>query len=209
VPPELSAKILEILARHNNMTIATLRPDGFPQATTVGFANDGMHIYFGCGPNSQKARNLARDPRVSAAIDEDHADWNDIDGISLAGTAERVTDHAELEKLGACFSPSSLSSAPSRERTPSIWSSFASRRVSSRSSTTPRALVTATWSPSRAACRSGWRTRVAPPPPASASCPRAAARSDARRRHCRQSSADRRAPRRDLPGPPSAWRAAP
>lgn len=103
MPPELSAKILEILARHNNMTIATLRPDGFPQATTVGFANDGMHIYFGCGPNSQKARNLARDPRVSAAIDEDHADWNDIDGISLAGTAERVTDHAELEKVGGLF----------------------------------------------------------------------------------------------------------
>ena len=103
VSPELRSKILDILARHSNMTIATLRPDGFPQATTVGYASDGLNIYFGCGAQSQKAQNIARDPRVSAAIDEDHANWNEIEGVSLGGTAERVTDPAELEKAGALF----------------------------------------------------------------------------------------------------------
>ncbi len=43
------------------MTIATLRPDGWPQATTVAYANEGLTIYFVCGPDSQKATNLARD----------------------------------------------------------------------------------------------------------------------------------------------------
>lgn len=103
VLPELHQKILDILARHDNMTIATLRPDGFPQVTTVGYASDGTNIYFGCGAASQKALNIGRDPRVSAAIDKDHDDWSEIEGLSLAGTAARVTDPAELEKAGALF----------------------------------------------------------------------------------------------------------
>jgi hypothetical protein len=35
------------------MTIATTRPDGWPQATTVGYANEGLTLYFLCGPDSQ------------------------------------------------------------------------------------------------------------------------------------------------------------
>ncbi len=77
--PLLREKIVGILARHNNLTLATLRPDGYPQATTVGYASDGIIIYFGCGTGSQKAANIARDGRVSAAIDTDHANWNEIE----------------------------------------------------------------------------------------------------------------------------------
>ena len=101
--PELLSKTLAILARHNNMTIATLRPDGYPQATTVGYVSDGLIIYFGCGVHSQKAQNIARDDRVSAAIDEDHANWAEIDGLSLAGRAARVTDPSELAKANTLF----------------------------------------------------------------------------------------------------------
>jgi nitroimidazol reductase NimA-like FMN-containing flavoprotein (pyridoxamine 5'-phosphate oxidase superfamily) len=50
------------------MTLATNRPDGWPQATTVGYVNDGLTIYFLCSPQSQKAANLARDSRVSLTI---------------------------------------------------------------------------------------------------------------------------------------------
>ena len=53
-------KILTLLDQHRIMTIATLRPDSWPQATTVGYANDGLTLYFLCGPDSQKAANLAR-----------------------------------------------------------------------------------------------------------------------------------------------------
>jgi nitroimidazol reductase NimA-like FMN-containing flavoprotein (pyridoxamine 5'-phosphate oxidase superfamily) len=35
-------KILTILDQRRIMTIATLRPDGWPQATTVGYANEGL-----------------------------------------------------------------------------------------------------------------------------------------------------------------------
>ncbi len=41
---KLKQKILMLLDQHRIMTIATLRPDGWPQATTVGYANDGMTL---------------------------------------------------------------------------------------------------------------------------------------------------------------------
>jgi general stress protein 26 len=99
--PALREKILDLLAHHNNMTIATIRPDGYPQATTVGYVNDELDIYFGCGAQSQKAQNLALNNRVSIAIDRDYENWNQIQGLSLAGTAARITDAKEIEKIAA------------------------------------------------------------------------------------------------------------
>ena len=70
----LKSKILEVLNEHRLVTIATNRPDGWPQATTVGYVNDGLTIYFLCSPQSQKAANLARDNRISLTIDHDVSD---------------------------------------------------------------------------------------------------------------------------------------
>jgi nitroimidazol reductase NimA-like FMN-containing flavoprotein (pyridoxamine 5'-phosphate oxidase superfamily) len=42
----MRSKILEILDQHRLMTVATNRSDGWPQATTVGYVNDGLTIYF-------------------------------------------------------------------------------------------------------------------------------------------------------------------
>jgi nitroimidazol reductase NimA-like FMN-containing flavoprotein (pyridoxamine 5'-phosphate oxidase superfamily) len=66
---EIERKIVALLDQHRIMTIATLRPDGWPQATTVGYANEDLTLYFLCGLESQKAKNLARDDRVSLTID--------------------------------------------------------------------------------------------------------------------------------------------
>ena len=63
----LKRRILELLDRHRVMSMATLRPDGWPQVTTVGYVNVGLTLYFLCGRDSQKAANLARDDRVSLA----------------------------------------------------------------------------------------------------------------------------------------------
>jgi nitroimidazol reductase NimA-like FMN-containing flavoprotein (pyridoxamine 5'-phosphate oxidase superfamily) len=64
-------RILSLLDEHRIMTLATLRPDGWPQATTVGYVNEGLTLYFLCGFDSQKAANIARDNRVSLTIDHD------------------------------------------------------------------------------------------------------------------------------------------
>src|SRR4029077_20751852 len=96
---EIRKKILTLLDQHRIMTVATLRPDGWPQATTVGYVNDGMAIYFLCGLESQKAKNLARDDRISLTIDHDTADLMAITGLSMAARAHPVTDRAEAEKV--------------------------------------------------------------------------------------------------------------
>lgn len=94
----LKSKILALLDGHRTMRIATLRPDGWPQVTTVGYANDGFSIYFLCGPESQKAANVAHDNRVSLAIDDETPQVMEITGLSMAARAEVVDDTAEAEK---------------------------------------------------------------------------------------------------------------
>jgi nitroimidazol reductase NimA-like FMN-containing flavoprotein (pyridoxamine 5'-phosphate oxidase superfamily) len=96
---ELIRKILALLDQHRIMTVATLRPDGWPQATTVGYVNEGLTLYFLCGLDSQKAKNLARDDRLSLTIDHDTADLMAITGLSMAARAQAVTDRAEAEKV--------------------------------------------------------------------------------------------------------------
>ena len=95
---QIKRKILDILDHHRTMSVATLRPDGWPHATTVGYASDGLTLYFLCGKASQKAANLARDDRVSITIDHDTPQVMNITGLSLAAHAQRVVDRAEGER---------------------------------------------------------------------------------------------------------------
>ena len=83
---EVRGKILTLLDQHRIMTIATLRPDGWPQATTVGYVNEGITLYFLCGLDSQKAANLARDDRISLTIDHDTPEVMATTGLSMAGS---------------------------------------------------------------------------------------------------------------------------
>ena len=54
----IRTKILALLDQHRNMTLATLRPDGWPQATTVGHANNVLRFTF-------FAATIARRQRIS------------------------------------------------------------------------------------------------------------------------------------------------
>ena len=62
------AAIVDLLDRERLMTLACNRPDGWPQATTVGYLNDGLNLYFIIARTSQKFANLQADSRVSVAI---------------------------------------------------------------------------------------------------------------------------------------------
>jgi nitroimidazol reductase NimA-like FMN-containing flavoprotein (pyridoxamine 5'-phosphate oxidase superfamily) len=95
----IKQKILTLLDQHRIMTIATLRPDGWPQATTVGYVSEGLTLYFLCGLDSQKAQNIARDDRVSLTIDHDTDEIMAITGLSMAARAQAVTDMAEAGRV--------------------------------------------------------------------------------------------------------------
>jgi len=95
----LKEKIQSLLDQHRVMTIATVRPDGWPQATTVGYVNDGLTLYFLCGLDSQKAANIAKDNRVSLTIDHDTDQVMEITGLSMAARALVVADRAEAQRV--------------------------------------------------------------------------------------------------------------
>ena len=92
---EFKRQIVDLLNEHRIMTIATNRPDGWPQATVVGYANDGLIIYCTVARESQKFTNIARDPRVSIAIANDYPQPLQIKGLSIAAQASVSTDPSE------------------------------------------------------------------------------------------------------------------
>jgi nitroimidazol reductase NimA-like FMN-containing flavoprotein (pyridoxamine 5'-phosphate oxidase superfamily) len=97
--PELTKEIISILDGANDMTIATVREDGYPQATTVSYVNDGLKIYFGSAAESQKGKNLVRNSKVSLTVNLPYASWKEIRGLSIGGRAELVTDSQELDQV--------------------------------------------------------------------------------------------------------------
>jgi len=100
--PATKRFILEQLKAHRNMSLATVRPDGYPQATTVAFANDGLTLYFACDRDSQKVRNLRHSPKVSLTISKDWVGWKKIRGLSMGATAkilERPADTRRAQTL--------------------------------------------------------------------------------------------------------------
>jgi general stress protein 26 len=99
--PRLKALILRLFHEHRVMTLATLRLDGWPQATTVGYVNNGFLLYCFVARSTQKFANIQRDPRVSVAIGSDAADPLKVRGLSLAGRASEVDDRSEFEEIAA------------------------------------------------------------------------------------------------------------
>ncbi len=95
----LKSLILRLLDEHRVMTLATNRPDGWPQATMVGYVNDGFLLYCFVARNTQKYANIKRDPRISLAIGSDAQNPLDIKGLSLAGHAAEVTDRSEYDDV--------------------------------------------------------------------------------------------------------------
>lgn len=90
--------ILKQLKQHNIMSLATARADGYPQATTVGYANDGLDLYFCCDRVSQKVRNLRRSPKVSLTIDHDSKNWIRIKGLSMGARARVLSKPGEVTR---------------------------------------------------------------------------------------------------------------
>lgn len=99
--PDLRRLALRVLAETDDLVLATIRPDGWPQATVVSYVSDGFDISFVVGRDSQKARNIAANPKVSAAIGGFTKDWSRIQGLSLGGTATLSIDEADFQRVYA------------------------------------------------------------------------------------------------------------
>lgn len=93
-----AAAIVELLGRERLMTLACRRADGWPHATTVGYLNEGLDLYFIVARNSHKFANLKADPRAAAAIRTTTA-RGDAAGVSMTGRADEILDPVVVARL--------------------------------------------------------------------------------------------------------------
>lgn len=60
--------LLELLSQPSPCFVATVMPDGSPQLTQTWVTTDGEHVVINVVEGMQKAKNVARDPRVAVNI---------------------------------------------------------------------------------------------------------------------------------------------
>jgi hypothetical protein len=82
--------VQEILARGQEMSLATLRPDGYPQATTLNYASKGLTLYAAIGLGSQKAHNIQYCNKVSLTISPPARPGSEIQALSMGGLGSFV-----------------------------------------------------------------------------------------------------------------------
>lgn len=90
---------IQILDGHRIMAISTVRPDGWPQTTVVGYANVGLLLFFLIFRSSQKFANIAKDNRVSVAVAPEPRNLGELQAVYAGGFASEVVD-AEERELG-------------------------------------------------------------------------------------------------------------
>lgn len=89
---------LQILNDNRIMSIATVRPDGWPQSTIVGYANDGWRLYFLIYRTSQKFENIRHENRVSVSIGPEPRTLREIKAVYAGCHAAEVTDLKERSR---------------------------------------------------------------------------------------------------------------
>jgi PPOX class probable F420-dependent enzyme len=94
------AEIGDFLAGNVKVQVASLGKDGAPHLTTLFYVVLDGRIAFWTYARSQKVRNLERDPRVSALV-EDGTDYLELRGVSITGTARLVRDPDRVLEIGS------------------------------------------------------------------------------------------------------------
>ncbi len=86
------------LAKGKNLaTVVTLMPSGQPQALLTWVDADDEHVLINTEPQRQRARNVARDPRITVLIrGEDPYDWAEVRGhVAKTVTGDEARRHID------------------------------------------------------------------------------------------------------------------
>lgn len=95
------ARIQRFLATKDVVVLATVQADGSPLATPVWFLHGSDALTLISEADTQKVRNLRRDPRVSVAADA--GALADVRGVVVQGRAEFLPESEERHALARAF----------------------------------------------------------------------------------------------------------
>jgi len=102
-PDEVTA----LLAAGRKMQLATINSDGTPHLVTMFYGLHDGRIAFWTYRASQKARNLARDPRLTCLV-EDGDEYFELRGAQVGGLAHPILDLAGVAGIGRLVAGASL-----------------------------------------------------------------------------------------------------
>jgi PPOX class probable F420-dependent enzyme len=88
-----------LLTESHKLQLATINADGTPHLVTMFYVMQGGRIAFWTYRASQKARNLARDPRVTCLV-ETGEEYFGLRGVQVAGRVATVEDPAAVLEIG-------------------------------------------------------------------------------------------------------------
>lgn len=89
---------LSILARSAELSLATIRADGSPHASTVNFASDGLLLYAAISIDSHKAHDIHLHPQVALTVTAPYRDWHQIQGLSIDANASMIGEPLETAR---------------------------------------------------------------------------------------------------------------
>lgn len=89
---------ITILNANRIMAISTVRPDGWPQTTVVGYANRGFDVYFLIFRASQKYANIQQDNRISIAVAPETEKLEQLQAVYAGATAQEITESEERDE---------------------------------------------------------------------------------------------------------------
>jgi PPOX class probable F420-dependent enzyme len=88
-----------LLAECHKLQLATINRDGTPHLVTMFYVMLDGQIAFWTYRSSQKARNLARDPRVTCLV-ETGEEYFELRGVQVVGLARCIDDPARVLDIG-------------------------------------------------------------------------------------------------------------
>jgi PPOX class probable F420-dependent enzyme len=96
----LDPEVVRLAQSASRATVVTLMPDGQPQALLTWIDIDGEVLLVNTPPTTQRAKNIARDPRITILMHaaEDPSDWVEIRG-QVTGTIGGREAREHLDRL--------------------------------------------------------------------------------------------------------------
>src|SRR5436305_2859687 len=96
--------VLDYLADHKKLTLATASATGVPHAATYMFVNKGPLLYFWTRPETATAKQIEQNPVVSFTVDDYVEDWTKMRGVQGTGECRVVLSAQEIIDVVRVFS---------------------------------------------------------------------------------------------------------
>jgi uncharacterized protein YhbP (UPF0306 family) len=101
--PSIPQNVLDFLAEHKKLTLATASTSGVPRAAAFMFVNDGPILYFWTRPETTTAKHIEQNPVVSFSVDDYTDDWSKLKGVQGAGECRTVLNATEITNVVRLF----------------------------------------------------------------------------------------------------------